>query len=65
MKTFSERLADAVRQGELASAIAHLLIKGDDSHFTDELLQGDIELDCVTLFEHIEAIKKRTPKSTW
>jgi len=65
VKTFRERLAAAARQGELAWALAHLLVKGDTSHFSEDLLRGDIDLDSDVLFEHIEHVKKRTSQNIW
>ncbi len=65
MKTFRERLDEAARKGELAWAMAHLLVTGDAKYFTDDLLRGDIELDDELLLEHIDATLKRNPGSTW
>ena len=65
MKTFAERLDEAARQGELAWALAHLLVLGDDRYITDDLLQGDIELTDDVLFDHINGVLERNPRRTW
>ncbi len=60
---FSNVITKEVLRARLAYATAKLLVLGDASVLTDDLLKGDIELDNKLLYDYIEHILSKNPGS--